>query len=84
MTADVMSARNLFLQPCGLMVDRVLRIGNSHIQKWLLAWLAPQSALEAWTAEWHPMTAGEVLMQRSGARGGEDPFQFPVREVWSV
>ena len=84
MTADVLSARNLFIQQCGLSIDRALRIHSSTTQDEMQGWLDELYTISDWTTAWRKLDTQEEVLPRRGTRRSGCFGDVAVTENWVV
>ena len=84
MVADVLSARNLMIQQCGLAIDRTMRIHHSAIHTETARWLAQLYQMDAWSTEWKQLNTQEHLMHRKGTRNPGEYGTEEMTETWVI
>ena len=83
--ADIITARNLFIQQCGIAIDRALRPHNSQIQTTTKVWLRGLYCVDGWEPDWYQLRVEEQLLTRTGRRGRDVTTETtPTPEQWTI
>ena len=86
MAADVVSAKNLFIQQCGLAIDRALRIHHSVASDVTAKWVRPLYAGHDWAPRWIPWNTADVSMPHRHYTDdmdcGREQESSPIPEPW--
>ena len=84
MVADVTSIKNLFIQQCGISIDRALRCSHSTVKTAIETWLRSLFGVDGWAARFAELDASEQLIPRRGSRAGEEFRSTKIEERWLV
>ena len=84
MVAGITTARNLYIQQCGIAIDRAVRTHNSRIKSATEEWLRRLYGTGEWGPAWCPLSTEDHIMTRIGHRDGDDETRLhQVPEQWA-